>query len=92
MCCQVLETKPPNFAFAESCALSEYFPSSFFLCRALDSTGCLVFNFSFLSLESIQGHSLDCTLNTRNLKFSATSDVRYYRCQILGKPSCAPWL
>jgi len=28
-CCQVLATKPPNFAFARSCTLSEYFPSSF---------------------------------------------------------------
>ena len=27
-CCQVLATKPPNFAFAGSCTLSEYFPFS----------------------------------------------------------------
>jgi len=26
-CCQVLATKHPNFAFAGSCTLSEYFPS-----------------------------------------------------------------
>jgi len=26
----VLATKPPNFAFAESCTLSEYFPSSYY--------------------------------------------------------------
>ena len=28
-CCQVLATKPPNFAFAGSCTLSEYFSSSY---------------------------------------------------------------
>jgi len=38
----------------------------------------------YLPLESIQNHSLDCTLRTRNLPTEIFGKVR---CPILGKPN-----
>ena len=69
-CCQVLATKPPNFAFAGSCTLSEYFPSSCYMSLVSSFLGHGVHHVTLILLNQFSAVSLSGFLGSSTCNYS----------------------